>query len=157
MRTRTNIGSAWRPGARLAVGLLACCCLAQAQVSKWVDEKGVVHYGESVPEKFKSSAKVVPLRSDAPNAADARQAQSRLEGYRATLKPGNKTAETTASSQIAASTPDRPHEPSCDERWQQYRESLECFGPYRTANGAIKAEAFDHCPDIKEPTLCVGH
>jgi hypothetical protein len=51
-----------------------------------VDESGVVHYGDSVPEKFRNNGKIVPLRSDTPTAAQVREAQLRLEGQRAALQ-----------------------------------------------------------------------
>ena len=152
MRTRTTI--AWRVSASLTVGLLACCTLSEAQVSKWVDESGVVHYGDSVPEKFRNSAKIVPLRNDAPSAAQVRAAQLRSENQRAALASGHKASETAASSLIPASATEPLHEASCHEQWQQFRNVEDCFAPYRNATGGIKPEAFDHCPVIKEPVNC---
>jgi hypothetical protein len=42
----------------------------------------------------------------------------------------------------------------CEKEWKKYRESEACFAPYRLANGGIKAEAFKHCTEIKQPKLC---
>jgi hypothetical protein len=40
---------------------------------------------------------------------------------------------------------------ACEEQKRAYRESERCFAPYRTANGGIKAEAFQKCKEVKEP------
>ncbi len=144
MHTRTTVAFACSLRASLAVGLLACCSLSHAQVAKWVDESGVVHYGDSVPEKFKNNAKIVPLHNDTPSAAQVREAQLRTEGQRAALKSGSKSSE--------AATP--PHEASCHDKWQQFSEARDCFDPYRNANGSIKPEAFNHCPVVLEPVNC---
>ena len=40
---------------------------------------------------------------------------------------------------------------SCEARKRRYRESQECFAPYRTATGGIKREAFQHCIELKQP------
>lgn len=40
---------------------------------------------------------------------------------------------------------------SCPTWWRLYDESGECFGPYRTARGATKAEAFDVCNVVLSP------
>ena len=42
----------------------------------------------------------------------------------------------------------------CEEKWREYRESEACFSPYRLVNGGVKAEAFKHCKEIKQPELC---
>lgn len=42
----------------------------------------------------------------------------------------------------------------CEEKWREYRESQACFAPYRLVNGGVKAEAFKHCKDVKQPELC---
>lgn len=46
-----------------------------------------------------------------------------------------------------------PKSLSCEARKERYRESQECFAPYRTATGGIKREAFRHCIELKQP-LC---
>ena len=55
--------------------------------------------------------------------------------------PAPITVETTLSQARAA----------CEEQKRLYRESERCFAPYRTANGGIKAEAFQKCKEMKEP------
>lgn len=43
---------------------------------------------------------------------------------------------------------------SCRARWNAYRESLECFAPYRRSEHVIDIEAYKHCQVVKEPTDC---
>ena len=96
----------------LAFGL-ACVGTQASDIFKWVDEKGRVHYGESVPEQYQRSATKLVL-------ADA-MASDGLKDL------------------------------SCEARKRRYRESQECFAPYRTATGGIKRGAFQHCVELKQP------
>lgn len=40
----------------------------------------------------------------------------------------------------------------CETQQRLYRESQECFAPYRNATGGIKPEAFERCQEVAEPT-----
>ena len=42
----------------------------------------------------------------------------------------------------------------CELAWKKYRESQACFAPYILVNGGVKAEAFKHCTEIKQPEFC---
>ena len=43
----------------LAIVLCVCALGTQAEILKWVDEKGRVHYGDKVPEKYKEKSETV--------------------------------------------------------------------------------------------------
>ena len=73
----------------------------QAQVSKWVDEKGTVHYGDATPDKYRDSAKAVALRNDAQSPAEAMEAQTRLQSYTESLKAPKSASEPAAPARIA--------------------------------------------------------
>jgi hypothetical protein len=45
---------------------------------------------------------------------------------------------------------------NCQARWRIYDESVACFGPYRTTQGATKPEGFDKCNDIPSPEIKCG-
>ncbi len=62
------------------------------------------------------------------------------------------SAATSAGSQNTADVANRKKR--CQEEWRKYRESQACFAPYRLADGGIKAEAFKHCTELKQPELC---
>jgi hypothetical protein len=135
---------------------------AQAEVSRWVDEKGVVHYGDVVPEKYRGRANAVPLRSDALSPEQEKEAQLRMQKYREALKPAARAPEPAppaiVDSTDSADSPALPIQTTgltCDEQWQQYFAAQDCFGPYRIKNGAAKIEAFSHCPVISVPN-CVA-
>lgn len=62
------------------------------------------------------------------------------------------TAARAASSTTAPDSMDTKDK--CQEEWRKYQESQACFAPYRLANGGIKAEAFQHCVELKQPEFC---
>jgi len=44
---------------------------------------------------------------------------------------------------------------ACEEEWKRFHESAACFSRYRNANGSVKAEAYKHCVEVKQPlSLC---
>jgi uncharacterized protein DUF4124 len=45
----------------------------------------------------------------------------------------------------------RRDDDSCEAQKRRYQESLDCFAPYVNYNGSIKAEAFEHCVEVKQP------
>jgi hypothetical protein len=128
----------------------------QAQVSKWVDEKGTVHYGDAIPDKYRDSAKAVALRNDAQSPAEAMEAQTRLQSYTESPK-APKSASEPAAPAIDDSLPPqvRVYDSSCDGQWQQYYDALDCFAPYKNTNGSMKPEAASRCPIIKAPN-CIA-
>lgn len=48
----------------------------------------------------------------------------------------------------------RDRKRKCREEWKKYRASQECFARYRLANGGVRAEAFRHCKEVKQPDFC---
>lgn len=45
-----------------------------------------------------------------------------------------------------------PDERTDCDTWQRlYQESIDCFGPFRTARGGLKPEAFQACNVVQEP------
>ena len=125
-----------------------------AELFKWVDEKGRTHYGESIPDQYKKKATKIERTISDPTDAQRRDAveRSAKEKLRATEAPGaapdtppsNTTPQPTVSNTNVRGD-------SCEEQKQRYLESDLCFAPFRNANGTIKAEAFRHCVEVKEP------
>lgn len=66
--------------------------------------------------------------------------------------PGPSTATSAGAQNTADVASSRKKK--CQEEWRKYRESQACFAPYRLADGGIKAEAFKHCTELKQPELC---
>ena len=93
-----------------------------------VDESGRTQIAEVAAEKYMAAAICtdsqkydLPLRNVRP-----------LSGVK---RPAEVVTEATA----------------CSTWWRIHDESVECFGPYRTTRGAIKAEAFDTCNVVASP------
>jgi hypothetical protein len=136
-------------------------------IYRWVDNQGKTHFSDTVPHEYKGVAKPVDSKVAAPAAQEQRQATQRLAELKKQLAA--RGAASAASSSVSAasgalaSTPPlllapikRPtHAPAEDadcETWRRlYQESLDCFGPYTTVGGGIKAEAFEACTLVKEP------
>ena len=138
-----------------------------ATVYRWVDKKGQVHFGDSVPSEYQQVAKPVAVQATVPSVEAQRQAQDRaaalLANARRTSVAGAASAASASVGPAAApaASPKRPaqgpNESSDCDTWRRlYQESLECFGPYRTTRGATKAEAFDHCTPVAEPPQRCG-
>jgi hypothetical protein len=127
-----------------------------AEIFKWVDENGRTHYGASVPDKYKKSAKSFDRQVTGPTEAQRQESEARLAKDKA-------AAESTATSkaksnQPPAKSPSRPaiagtddKDTSCEAQKRRYEQSIDCFAPYINANGGIKAEAFQHCAEVKQP------
>jgi hypothetical protein len=127
-----------------------------AELFKWVDEKGRIHYGESVPEQYKKKAAKIEPRVTEPTDAQRRDAAERL----AKEKLRAESTEAPSATPNAPPSNSRPQpaasdtsvkEDSCEEQKRRYVESDLCFAPYRNATGGIRAEAFQHCVEVKEP------
>lgn len=136
----------------MLAGLLLAGLVATAQATEiyqWKDEQGRVHFGETVPEKYKKSAQqkpmgelnIVPIEKVPP------------------LPPAPATSPAPASAPEAAPTEPAPavsERQRCQQEIQRYRQSQECFAPYRNANGSVSPEAFELCEQLPQPT-CAGN
>ena len=146
----------WYVSIALALALLGAG-MAWAQVSKWVDEKGVVHYVDVVPDKYRGNAKAMTLRNDAPSPAEQREALLRLQQSTESQRAKRSVSAPAAPAVVdAAAPPTETDGLSCAEQWKLYRQAQECFGPYKNANGSVKVEALAQCPIVKEPTNCTA-
>ena len=127
-----------------------------ADIFKWVDEKGRIHYGESVPDQYKRGATKIDREESEPTDAQRQEAAARAAKDKARAE----------SLETRKATPNKPHSDSpplpaaagtdnkesrCEAEKRKYMESQACFAPYRTATGGVEAEAFQHCVEVKEP------
>ena len=143
----------------LAVSLVASSGVLAATLYRWTDDQGQVHYSDAVPDEYKSRARPLNLPPAEPEEADRREALERAARDRAKISPSRSPKAVAAPSapvSEASEVKKRPAQvPTADtdcETWQRlYLESSDCFGPYRTARGGIKPEAFEHCTEVAEP------
>jgi len=131
-----------------------------ADVFSWVDEDGKVHYGDSVPERYKQRAKRLDPRG-AVSAAQRQEAEARLARERARIESIRKAREDSldeAAQSASAPTPAAPLASDsaniCQEQLKKFLDSQACFAPYRLKDGGIKPEAFQRCTEVKEPRGC---
>lgn len=126
-----------------------------ADVYRWVDEAGKTHYGDIVPDKYKQTAKKVGVQDAETSDAQRRETADRLAREKAKLEALQRAREGRAGSDQPASPPPAAQAGSeCEEQMKKYMASQECFAPFRNANGAINAEAFDKCQVVSQPTGC---
>jgi hypothetical protein len=150
----------------LSAALLAAgpSAVAAGTIYRWTDDQGRTHYSEVVPEQYRATAKPVSPGSPGPTPEQLREAQARAarDKARAADIRGDAPSAPPASASAAASAPAarRPERvpddrTDCDTWARLYKESIDCFGPFRTARGATREEAFAYCTPVSEPpTRC---
>lgn len=159
------------PIALTLVALLCAAAVEAAEIYRWTDKQGQAHFSDVVPPEYKNVAKPMTVAPPA-SLEDQDRAVERAanERYRAAPAPAPAPAPAIASPRSASSSvlpataPPASKRPpmapaadtDCDTWRRLYRESLACFGPYRTARGGTKAEAFDHCTPVTEPPIRCG-
>jgi len=146
--------------------LLFALSAQAAVIYRWVDEDGRTHVSDVVPEKYRKSAtRIDSSRSEIPteqrkqaeqaaakNKALAEEAASRRQRTQA-IQPSTAPSQPSAAKRPARGVTDAT---DCETWRSLYRESMECFAPFRTTNGATKAEAFEKCNPIPSPELKCG-
>ncbi|WP_221227773.1 DUF4124 domain-containing protein [Rhodocyclus tenuis] len=133
--------------------ILACMLPALAcggEIYRWTDDTGQVHYGDTVPSAYQRAAKPVDLNNVEVSDEERQAAAVRLLQEKNLLQQNAESAQPPAPAPQPAPAENQPG--SCEEQWLRYDASWACFNPYRTAYGAVKAEAFKHCTEIKAPS-----
>jgi len=128
----------------------------------WVDAQGRTHLADSVPDRYRASAR--RIESGAYELSDAQRAaaQARAARDRAALRsapaPGAAVAPVPAApAPLVARSRPRIGEGECDRLWREFFESQACYAPFRTSNFGIKAEAVDYCGEpLLNPSLRCG-
>lgn len=141
--------------------VLPCIVYAGNPIYRWVDEEGTVHYGDTVPDRYKDSATRKPELKEHPVIDVTPTEQQRRARERALdildVEPEAETASPAAPANAnppAPSVSENTQDMTCEEQWTRYNASQACFAPYRMANGAIRPDAFDNCVVIPQPRQC---
>jgi hypothetical protein len=123
-----------------------------------VDEEGTVHYGDSVPDKYKDSATHKPQLKDDHPVIDvegtAREQRARQRARQVLESDSAPSAAPASANPPAPAVSENTGDMTCEEQWQRYNASQACFAPYRLANGGIRPEAFDNCVAVPQPPRC---
>lgn len=144
-----------------SAALLLASAVNATVIYRWVDENGRTHVSDTVPENYKKSATRMDSREFEVSPGRRKQAEASAAREKALAEEAAKRRRSVQASApiFGASTPATRKRPaqgvteSTDcETWRRlYRESQECFGSYRTAQGGIKAEASEICKPIPSP------
>lgn len=133
----------------LASALALAATAAHADIYKWTDEQGRVHYGDR-PAPGAPAAERRELQVPELSEAQRQEAIERLERQRARLQPPEGEGGAAIATPAAEASP-AEQDNSCAAQMRRYNQSQECFAPFRNANGSVKPEAFRYCKDIPEP------
>lgn len=133
--------------------LLVANAAVSAEIYRWTDEKGQVHFGDLVPESGKASASRVDTSSSTISEAERKAGEARLERERTEIaRPVNGGGPAAASR--ATTTLPESRKTDCAEQWRKFNESIACFDAYRMTSGAMRPEAFDKCVQVRQPEPC---
>jgi hypothetical protein len=140
----------------LGITLVSPISAYSAEVYKWVDDTGGVHYGDSVPAPYKKQAERVNLPEmetlnfgvQRSNAGVAMDREAPVQRVPMDEQIGETSPGLLSSGQSGGFN---AGEATCEEKMQRFMESQECFAPFRLANGAVRAEAFDYCTVVPQP------
>lgn len=130
-----------------------------AQVYKWVDENGKVHYGDAPPEQAQGKKKSVKINTPAPSPADreaalkrAEEERRKLDQFTQTRRSAEAKAKQDKPATATAGSTAPANETPCQKEWREFREKAACFAPYRTATGGIRPEAYERCKEAVQPS-----
>ena len=155
----------------LCVFFIAPLPPASAEVYKWVDDAGNVHFGDRIPEQHKQSGESVDLSVRIPSAEEQRQAEARAEslqrvagelGEQRREKERLEESEQVPAQQNVSTLPEevKPGQgrltreqrmANYEAEMQRYRESMACFGKYQIKGGGTRGYAFEECESVKKP------
>lgn len=130
-----------------------------ADIYRWVDENGRVHFSDTVPPQYKKS--VISIDSQqyelSPEQRKEAEARAAREKERFTETTKHKAAEATASTnsnpKASTATAKLPTATTdCATLFRRFQESSECYAPFFNANGSIKENAYETCgPAVPYP------
>jgi hypothetical protein len=142
----------------VVAALLFCSMPRAADIYRWVDETGRTQFGDTVPDKYKGSARKLenpPLPTERQRSEGA--ARAAKEKSAAARTPDDKAGAAKAGAKPApVAAAQRPSDEECARQQRLYRASQECFAPYRQANGSIKVEAYKLCTEVRDPSPQCG-
>ncbi|MFT7338511.1 MAG: hypothetical protein ACI92B_001841 [Marinobacter maritimus] len=161
-----------------AVLVILPLSFVSAEVFKWVDEAGNVHFGDSLPEKYRQTGKTLDVPVHEPSVADRQKAEAVAESIRQAAElarerrleederlegDSEKTDQKMASNSVADQAPPNQLQPgqarltrkqrmeNYEAEMARYRESQRCFAPYQMKGGGTRGYAFNKCQSVERP------
>lgn len=151
----------------LATAILLISAPLHAEIYKWTDANGNVHFSDKVPVQQRSKAASVEVTANAPSEEDVRAASERAakihnaaqvtaEGNRSrSYKPkSHRATNYTGGIMISPGSQGAASEKSpgsYDEAMKRYKQSQMCFGLYKNENGSNRAGASQNCANVSRP------
>ncbi|MEP5763286.1 MAG: DUF4124 domain-containing protein [Halieaceae bacterium] len=131
-----------------AISLILLCAspFAFSEIYTWVDENGKKHFGDEIPEKYKSQGSEYKISET--NTAPA--VVTKKKKNPGSLKPVDLRPQ-------SAQKPDesylpKPKEKTCAELKQEYLTNKHCFAACRSANGGnLSSGGCPGCTNMKKP------
>jgi Domain of unknown function (DUF4124) len=126
-------------------------------IYRWVDDAGKIHMSDVVPENYKATAKLVSYRKDNISDAERQNAETKSASNKRSLVP----EQVDTVPQPLSANVRKPLQPvqnlTCNQKWDEYYRSQECFAQYmmRTGMGGavLRPEAHQNCQEVKTPTM----
>lgn len=123
---------------------------ADAQIQRWTDAQGKVHYGDSPPPEASKDVKTLPKAAQLSSEEEA-QARAASQGYRNSLR-SPPPQSTVYESGFRSRRPNAAADSSCAAQWERYKVASSCFGSCRVARGGINSECAANCQPMTQPS-----
>jgi hypothetical protein len=139
--------------------LLVIAFPAQAEIYKWVDEKGKTHFGDRVPEKYQKKADNVEVNIRQPTEEEIAEAEKRNAELANSTRLMETSNRSTRSSSGTSSKKTRQYASEYDRKMAEYRESQMCYAACqvrrpkspRVGGSYIDSSACGHCTNVVKP------
>ena len=154
-----------RIGLCLLVAFL-CSNSVNAEIYKWTDEQGNVHFSDQVPANKKQKADSVDVSGAHPSGVDVEAANATAERIRNAAQStaqANRNRERAQqartgadqnsqnTSPLSSSSTPKERRNKFEQAMKQYEKAQRCFAGYRDFEGHLRPGAFDNCPDVQKP------
>jgi len=155
--------------------LRSCFCVAglalfalqasAAPIYRWVDENGRTQMSDTVPEKYRKSAKRTDTEQfgvspEARKLAEERSAKERALADQLASRRKNEEASSSPAASAASApksrSPNGANSSDCATWRRMYRDSQACFAPYHNADGSLKPGAHENCTEVGNPEAKCG-
>ncbi|KQV91729.1 hypothetical protein ASC87_06545 [Rhizobacter sp. Root1221] len=140
--------------------LVATGAARAGDIYRWVDEQGRTHMADTVPERYKRTARHLDGRKYELSPAEQAAAAAALERTRAeqaeadarrAAAPDPAPSVRAPGGKAAGSKVEDNSGSECDRLWRQYYASQACFGPWQTT-----PQAHARCKETVSPAARCG-
>ncbi len=133
-------------------------------IYQWVDENGRTQISDTVPARYKDVATQVDTSASRVSEQQRQEALERVARQKEQVEAANRArAEAAAASAADKSAQSKNTPPvidsksaDCEQLMRAYRESQECFAPFRRVQGGTREEAYKYCTPVADPSSQCG-